>query len=122
MKTMLKVTISLFFLLLASTTISAQNSGEKWTYKSIDAPYGYESGEILFSKKGEKLYANISINGNTLDPVEVIQKKEGKEIELYVDGSDVVVTWTLKNKDEAQGKVAFDGSEIVVLLTRKVKK
>ncbi len=122
MKTMLKVTISLFFLLLASTTISAQNSGEKWSYKAVDAPYGYESGEIVFSKKGEILYATITISGNTLDPVKVTQKKEKKEISLYVDGSDILVTWTPKTKNVIQAKASFDGSEITVELTHTLKK
>jgi len=119
MKTTLKTTLCLFFIACSFTTISAKECIGSWTYTAPSAPYGYYTGTVEFIQKDTTIFANIVIGDLKMSPIKVKKTDGNYVIDLYVDGSDVCVTFVRKTKDHYTGTAAFDGSEIDVELKRK---
>lgn len=126
MKNLISILLLLFLGITASSaqaTVGAMSG--KWKYTAHDAPYGYESGSVVFTKeKGkdkdknkETLKAIFYINGNQI-VINNLEKKDGKYLaNLYVEGSAVNVIFAPEGH-KLTAKATADGMTFAVNFIR----
>lgn len=121
MKTVWTFAMICMFLLVIIPSLSAEDGKDRWSYKAVDAPYGYDEGEIIFSQKDKTIYATITVGTAKYAPVKVNKKDDNYLFTLYVDGAEVAVQFKPESKDLCLGKASFEYNEIDVTLKRMIE-
>jgi len=110
-------------MVLCAVSLQAQEKAANklkgiWNYSLPDAPYGYQEGTIEFKNSEEKQTAIVKIQSKTITINEI--KKDGNiyKCSLYVDGSDVDVSFKQGN-NKITGMVIAEGWEMPLTLTPK---
>lgn len=102
--------ILLCILFSIAIPIKAQDifSSKKWEFNVIDAPYGYEKGQLEFKTTEGVLNGIIHIQGYTYSIKNIKQEEDFYTCKFYLDGS--LINATLKPvEDKLTAKVTFDG-------------
>lgn len=124
MKTHFAKVFAILFCLTLCVSVSAQKKANDklkglWTYSLPDAPYAYQDGTIEFKESEGKLTAVIKIqDSNTITVNEIKNTDNTYTCSLYVDGSDVKVTF-IPGDNKITGTVVADGWEMPITLTPK---
>jgi len=99
----LKGSLVLTFLVMMSFTGTNVTVGDKlfigtWEYEAPDAPYEYQEGEIVISKKDGKLVGYASIDGYKIDLEDVKASGDKLVCEAYIEGESIVFELVFKKK------------------------
>ena len=90
-----------------TSTLSAQNSVDPtgtWTFKAEQAPYEYNTGDIVIEKDGNEYTATIVFGGNyKIKATDVKYEKNEISFRVYIEGESISIKGTV-------GKEAIDGT------------
>lgn len=109
--------------LVFNLSVQAQESLSKfkgiWEYICNDAPYGYETGDIIIKKKDNKYISTTIYNDGSQNVADSVKVKDGVLIiEMYVEGSYVKVA--LKKKEsKLVGSVYTNDGELDIVAKKK---
>ncbi len=117
--------LNLFGLLILSTGfLFAQNKSDQialgtWTFSAQDAPTGYTTGDIVITKDGEELAAEIVFSEYYIIKTNNL-KLENKVLSFkaYVEGESINLKVTIA-KDEMKGAVTFSAGTLPITAKRK---
>lgn len=125
MKNVKKVITLLVFVLgvVNLCTAQADNITKKlegeWSFSAPDAPYGYNEGKVLISKKDGKLDASVKMNSGSEISLKKINAKANKiSFESYVDYQYITIDLELKN-NILKGKVNSDDGDFLVTIKKR---
>jgi hypothetical protein len=107
-----------------STTLSAQkkvNPVGTWTYQADQAPYEYNSGEIVIAKDGKDYTVKIVLGEYyELKASSVTYEKNELSFRIYVEGESVSVKGTV-GKETIEGTASYSEGTIPIAAKRKKK-
>ena len=106
-----------------SSTVTAQKKVDPtgtWTFHAEEAPYEYNTGDIVIEKDGKEYTVKIVFGEyHELKAIDVQYEKNELSFKVYVEGESVFVKGTV-------GKEAIDGtasySDGIISYTAKKKK
>jgi hypothetical protein len=109
---MKKQSAALFLCLLAFVFSSLQLQAKEketpligeWLYEVSEAPYGYEKGSLIFSKKDGLTVCTVKLEAGELEVSNLKVKMDTITFTAFVDGNPVNVE-LIKEKDQLTGKV-----------------
>jgi len=114
----MKTVKSLMVVLLivaVTTTLSAQKKIDPtgtWTFKAEQAPYEYNSGDIVIGKDGNDYTAKIVFGEYyKIDASGVKYEKNELSFKVYIEGESVYVKGTVE-KDEINGTASYSDGTI----------
>jgi len=92
-----------------------------WSYKVDDAPFGFQSGKVIFYKEQDSVKAKIKVYGLSIPAKDL--KIDGDEISMIVPIEHEETSIKLK-RDEQKfiGNVVFSDGLMPIVLTKKGKK
>ncbi len=99
--------------------IDPVNPVGKWDFQAVDAPYGYEKGQIVISKGEKGLKVKIIFNEySQTDGYKVKYENNKLTFTVYVENESVYMSGTFI-KDTFTGKASTTEGDIGVKATRK---
>ena len=117
---MKKLILFLFVLALAGNMVNAtENPANKdvvgeWKYEVPNAPYGYNTGNLVFEEKEGSLSGYAKLEGNNKIDLKEITYEDGVlKFGLYVDYDYVTLKITVKG-EEMKGTVNSPGGEMPI--------
>lgn len=123
MKTLLINLVVMFLCMACCLPLMAQDKAKSklkglWNYSLPDAPYEYQKGTIEFSKAEGVLSAEVKFDDRSVTIKEIKKDGEKYTCSLFVDGTDVKVTFK-PEVEKITGTVIADGWEMPITLTPK---
>lgn len=114
--------IFLMIAMMVSLTCLANSTNDdlligRWSYKASDAPYGYDKGEVKFSKVDDKLAAVVTTSSGEIKINKIIKSNKAYLCQFYVEGSLVELTLT-QNKDKLKGSAKVDYSRVDIIFEK----
>ncbi len=104
-KFLLILSLSMFSVMFFSTLAQEKTLLGNWKYEVSSAPYGYESGSIIFSKVKDTLHGVVVFeNGDKVNLDKLTLKNDTVRAKAYVEGESVSIIVNI-NKNNMTGKV-----------------
>ena len=119
--------ISVIALLVLSTGLTfAQKKSNSmvlgtWTFSAPEAPYGYNSGDIVIKKDKKELTGEIVFSEYYKFAVQDLKFEKGVlTFKAYVEGETINTKATIV-KDNMKGTVVYSGGTMSITAKRKVE-
>lgn len=124
MKKLCLVFFSVFALmLLNSLSVQAEDKNKKligeWIYQVTEAPYGYEKGSLIFSKKDGKTTGLVKLETGELPLSELKIENDSIRFVAYIDGSPINVKLKLTENKLIGTVDSPEGPKVIVAEKKK---
>ena len=122
----LKIFALISLMVLSTGVMFAQSKSElkavgTWAFSAPDAPYGYDTGDIVITTEGKKLAGEIVFSEYYKLKVQDLKvEKNVLTFKAYVEGETIHTKATL-TKDELKGNVSFSEGTLPITAKRKKK-
>ncbi len=121
MKT-LKSIILISLVMFATSDLLAQkkvNPTGTWTFHAEEAPYEYNTGDIIVDKDGKEYTAKIVFGGDyELKGSSVTYEKNELSFTFYIEGESIHIKTTV-GKDSMEGIASYSGGDIAITARKK---
>ena len=105
-----------------TSTLSAQNNVDPagtWTFKAPDAPYEYNSGDLVIGQEGKEYTAKVVFGEYyELKASGVEYEKNELSFRVYIEGESVYVKGTV-GKEEINGTASYSDGTVSYKATKK---
>lgn len=113
--------VLLFSLAAFSPADSAKDPIGTWTFTAPDAPYDYQTGDMVVSKDKKVYKVKVVFNEYyKMDATNVKFENEELSFRVYVDTETVYIKCKINEKDELVGKAMTSMGDLPMKAKRKV--
>ena len=125
-KNLLWIGLSLLFVLSLGAFTPAEKDVDPvgtWSFTAPDAPYDYQSGDIVISKEKKEFKVKLVFNEYfKVDATNVKYEKNTISFRVYVDDETVYIKGTFDEKTGFLGKAMTSMGDMAIKATKKVAK
>ncbi|MEA1877645.1 MAG: hypothetical protein U9N86_12345 [Bacteroidota bacterium] len=125
-KNLLWIGLSMLFVMSLTSLTNAPKDVDPtgtWTFSAPDAPYDYQSGDIVITKEKKVYKVKIIFNEYyKMDATNVKYEKNELSFRVYVDDETVYIKGTFDEKTGFAGKAMTSMGDMPMTAKRKVVK